>query len=388
MDSPSLKYQLAALGFLAGAIVLLSEYAPVPPVTPQATPSTQSAIAASARATSSVATSSSSATPKPTVATSTVAQKPVPTQASTPTPTTPKNPNEIRRIENPYPTPPLTFETVNTVTRLALVNIFCTSNSGLLRPVSGSAIFIDSKGIILTNAHVAQYVLLADSGRVNLHCQVRTGSPAVARWTPHVLYLPPVWIEEHAKDLTTDRPTGTGKHDYALLYAGNAVDGSPRTGYFPAILPDTRDAIGFESDAVLSASYPAEFLGSIASSFNLYPVTSTTRIADLFTLGTGTVDVISIGNVIGAQSGSSGGAVVNAWSRLIGLITTTSEGSTTGERDLRGITLSYIDRDIEAQSGKDLAAFLAGDPATQGAAFSTLVAPALVDTLLKQLSQN
>lgn len=293
--------------------------------------------------------------------------------------------NEVHRTLNPYPFPAYPFEIVNVSTRAALVNIYCWSTNGLLRPISGSGVFVDAKGVILTNSHVAQYVLLAESGTVNLQCHIRAGAPAKAAWRAHVLYISPAWIKKHAADIKKDRPLGTGEHDYALLYAGAPVDGTIRPTAFPYISPDTRDTIGFTGDQVLAASYPAEFLGTIASNSSLYPVTSLTEIENLYTLDTRTVDVVSIGSVIGAQSGSSGGAVVNAWSRLIGIITTTSDGKTTGERDLRAITLSYIDRDLEAQSGSSLAATLERDPAAQSVAFWSSHGHSLVAKLLTQL---
>ena len=58
---------------------------------------------------------------------------------------------------------------------------------------------------------------------------------------------------------------------------------------------------------------------------------------------------------------------MNPWGRLIGLITTTSEASTTAARDLRAITLSYINTDLQAQSGADLDAILQGDLARRAA---------------------
>ena len=67
---------------------------------------------------------------------------------------------------------------------------------------------------------------------------------------------------------------------------------------------DTRDAIGFLGDLTLVASYPAEFIGGIAAQFDLYPASSVTPIQDLLTFRTKTVDLISLGGIIEAQSGS------------------------------------------------------------------------------------
>ena len=142
----------------------------------------------------------------------------------------------------------------------------------------------------------------------------------------------------------------------------------------------------FKDDSVLAVSYPAEFLAS-AAQFNLYPAASVTVIGQLMTFAAKTVDLISLGGIIEAQGGSSGGAVVNAWGRLIALISTTSEGDTTATRDLRAITMSYIDRDLAAQTRFDLATTLGGDIAAEALDFNTHTAPRLIDLYLAQLAK-
>ncbi len=293
--------------------------------------------------------------------------------------------DEAMRIQNPYPFPPESFAVVNDAARAALVNILCMPQGGMMQPISGSGVIIDPRGVILTNAHVAQYVLLSQSPQINLSCTVRAGAPALARWSADVLYIPPVWVEAHAREVSVARPMGTGEHDYALLLIARSLDGSPLP-IFPSLPVDTREAIGFQGDQVLVASYPAEFIGAFAAQFNLYPATSITTIQQLLTFVANTVDLISLGGVVEAQSGSSGGAVVNAWGRLIGLISTTSEGNTTATRDLRAITLSYISRDLAAQTQFDLPTILGGDVVLEALDFNTNIAPHLIELYIEQLS--
>lgn len=300
---------------------------------------------------------------------------------------TPVSP-EIVRVQDPYSTPPLAFSAINEETRAALVNILCAPRSGSLRPVSGSGVIIDPRGVILTNAHVAQYVLLASDARIDLSCAVRSGSPARPLWTAEVLYIPQIWVKEHADELNTAHPLGTGEHDYALLRINSALGNSQFPASFPSIAPDVREAIGFVNDPVLVASYPAEFIGGIAAQLDFYPVSSITKIKKLLTFNVKTVDVISIGGVIEAQSGSSGGALVNAWGRLIGIVTTTSEGTTTAQRDLRSVTLSYIDRDITAQTGFDLSNILGKDIASEASDFNANEAPELIRLLVDKLPKR
>ncbi len=309
-----------------------------------------------------------------------------PAPSSTPdNESSPSDDDEIRRIKDPYPTPPLSFEVVNTEARAALVNIICSSTVRGVRSITASGIIIDPRGIILTNAHVAQYVLLSESPSTGLACAIRQGSPARSLWRPEILYIPPTWVEKHAEDVTRDRSTGTGEHDYALLRIKARMDGSPLPTSFPAVIPDTREGIGFLDDQVLNVSYPAEFLASTGAQFELYPLSTVTKIQELLTFYVGSVDLISVGSTAGAQGGSSGGAIVNAWGRLVGLITTTSEGETTAERDLRGLTMSYIDRDLVKQTGFNLSGILSGDVASKALDFKTNQAPALIELLLAQI---
>ena len=329
-------------------------------------------------------TQATTTTIKPTAKKSLLASIPI----ATSTQPAHKNPEgQAVRIKGPYSFAPVPFESINAITRAALVNILCSPRgAGSLSPVSGSGVIIDQRGVILTNAHVAQYVLLAQSARTNLTCTIRTGSPATPRWSAEVLYIPPVWVEAHAHEITTDRPSGTGEHDYALLRITGSVDQSPLPDPFPYVAPDTREAIGFQGDQVLAVSYPAEFLAAGAQ-FTMYPASSITTIGQLMTFVAKTVDLISLGGIIEAQGGSSGGAVVNPWARLIGIITTTSEGDTTAARDLRAITLSYISRDLAVQTQFDLATILGGDVVAQALDFNTRTAPHLVDLYIAQLSK-
>ena len=290
-----------------------------------------------------------------------------------------KGTGAVARIQNPYPFSPEPFSTVNERARAALVNILCLTDSGSMRPISGSGVIIDARGIILTNAHVAQYVLLAQSGEVRLSCTVRTGAPAHAVGTPEVLYLPPIWIQEHAKDIVIANPTGTGEHDYALLRLTSPVQSAP-------LQIDTREAISFQDDPVLAAGYPAEFIGGYGALHDLYPVSSITKVRELLTFESNTVDLISLSGIIEAQSGASGGPVVNGWGYLTGIITTTSDGVTTADRELHALTLSYIDRDLFAQSGVNLMTLLQQDADVQVATFKTDQAKTLTKQLTEQIA--
>ena len=388
MKHLSLATQIIILALVAGFLVYTVHRATY---RISANPVTSTQMAASAQP--DTISSSSSATSTVTSPTSTPI--PIPAKKAAIKPATPKptpspaassaaTSSQIVRVENAYATPPESFAAINASARGALVNIFCAPKGGAMRPISGTGTIIDPRGIILTNAHVAQYVLLSESPRVDLSCYVRAGSPATTKWIPQVLYIPAVWVQQHAADIRAEHPLGTGEHDYALLFIGASSDGSPLPARFPSLPVDTREAIGFLGDQVLAASYPAEFVGASAN-FALYSASSVTNIAQLLTFDVKSVDVISVGSVIEAQSGSSGGAIVNAWGHLIGVITTTSEGTTTADRDLRAITLSYINRDITAQTGSTLLNYLNEDLAVKTAVFTADQAPALYKLLIDQI---
>ncbi len=279
-----------------------------------------------------------------------------------------------------------TLDSLNTEARNALVNIFCKPTGGILQAISGSGVIIDPRGVILTNAHVAQYVLLASSQKVDLSCVVRTGSPAQAHWEASILYMPSVWVEEHAKDIKNVRPLGTGENDYALLLITDSVDGTPLPGLFPYVPADTHQSADMTGNTVLLAAYPAEFAGGSATLSALNISTAVTTIRQLLTFQDQTIDLISLGGISLAQSGSSGGGVVNVQGRLVGIISTTSEGETTAERDLRAITLSYIDRSLAANTTKDLHEILTRDVRADASDFMQTKAPALAQSIISELT--
>ena len=383
MSRSSLFNLLALAIFTAGVILFFQYRSDNSPIA--STPQTEVSAASDSMATASSTVAQKAALPPTTV----VVQKQKKPSNEAISSSASSSQDEAVRIQNPYATPAESFDQVNTDARDALVNILCEPRGGgSLRPISGSGVLIDPRGVILTNAHVAQYVLLSESPQVDLMCFIRTGSPAQAEWSAAVLYIPPVWISAHASEILNAHPTGTGEHDYALLYITGSVSGNSLPASFPYLPIDTRPAIGFPGDTVLVASYPAEFVGGIAAQYDLYSASSVTTVKQLLTFETGSADLLSLGGIIEAQSGSSGGAVVNAWGRLIAIIATTSDGTTTEARDLRGVTLSYIDADLKVQSGFGLTATLQGDPAAETKNFNATLLPQLVHEYIGSLSQQ
>lgn len=309
-----------------------------------------------------------------------VPAKQIPAQQTVVPPPPAEDAQRVERVQNPYPFAPLPEETLNVNTRNALVNILCIVNGD--QSVSGSGILIDARGVVLTNAHVGQYILLSEVS-LDIICTARAGTPARPAWKMRTLYMPPTWVEEHAKDLRSPQPQGTGEHDYGLFL----LEPLPNASLPDAVpmLYDSREGVSFEGDSVLVAAYPAGFVGAQIIQNGLYPVTTFTRLGKLYTFEEMSIDVLSLGGVIVAQGGSSGGAVVNRWGRLVGLIVTTSEGATTAERDLRAITLAHIDRSMRTDTGLGLRDFLGSDILAHANDFRINQLPTLAQKLVDEI---
>ena len=279
---------------------------------------------------------------------------------------------------------------VNTLARNATVNIICTSKQGgLLQPITGSGITIDSRGVILTNAHIGQYFLLKNHITNNfLECDIRTGSPAKKSYKAKLLYISPSWIKANYQKIASSNPRGTGEDDLALLLITDSTSaGTPLPSTFPYVTPDTRGMKPKIGENVIVSGYPAGFLGSASIQKELYAVSTVTGVTDVFTFGDNTLDLFSIGGNIAAQKGSSGGGVVSLEGGLLGVVVTASDATQTSERDLRAITLYHVNESIKKDAGVDLGSYLFGDLSTKANQFNELVVPDLTSLLEKALNQ-
>jgi len=165
-----------------------------------------------------------------------------------------------------YPVSFIPIGTLDKKARKSVVNIFCTSRSGgVLSPVSGSGVVIDPRGIILTNAHLAQYFLLKDYLAEDfLKCIIRAGSPAKPAYEAKLLYISPAWIEQNAENIIQQAAKGTGENDFALvLITASAVQGKELPASFIFSEVNAAFADPLKDHPVLLVSYPAGFLGAI-----------------------------------------------------------------------------------------------------------------------------
>lgn len=240
-----------------------------------------------------------------------------------------------------------------------VVNILCASRDGSLPPMSGTGIIIDERGLVLTVAHVAQYLLLKDyPTEGNVTCALRVGSPAKTAYAVKLLYLSPDWIRANPATLVTKNPTGTGRYDFAVLGITETLPGNPEPGNLAAV--SFSDKTPEKGQRVGIGSYGAQYLDSAQVRTALYPIIVFGSIEDRFTFDTNTVDVIRVAGNAAAQHGSSGGAVVNSAGELLGLITTSMTSGDIATRRLQAITPRHIREAFENDTGEDFDAYFAG----------------------------
>ena len=264
----------------------------------------------------------------------------------------------------------------------AIVNIFCTAHtSESVRTVTGSGVFIDNQGIILTSAHVAQFLLLPkDDPQIATRCVIRQGSPAISKYEAELLYISPAWIERNASQLSLDHPSGTGQDDFALLYVTDAFEGNV-PDRFPALQPATSTDL-YITMVVEAAGYPADRLTSENVQAPLVPTVATTTVSTLFTFAGKEIDLFAIAPSNVGREGSSGGPILDEDGTVIGLIATRGKNDKDGVQSLRAITLSYIDRILREETGLDLAQTLTGEIGLRAQIFRETIAPHLRELLL------
>jgi hypothetical protein len=264
--------------------------------------------------------------------------------------------------------------------RSALVNIICYVPAGSgMHSISGSGVIIDPKGTILTNAHVAQYFLLANRG---VSCTIRAGSPAVDSYEAAFIFISPAWLRANASVLTQSNPSGTGEYDFALL----AIVKSATTQSLPSSFPSTPLATipPLSGTPIVIASYGAQFLETNQIQSFLFPTVVFGSVKDVLTFAVSTIDVLALGGSVAAQEGSSGGGVADASGKLMGTITTSTTQGATDTRSLDAITTSYIRGDYASETGEALDLLLAEPTATAIADFAPQI-PALEAILTAQL---
>jgi hypothetical protein len=322
-------------------------------------------------------------TPTPTAPKPTTEPTPTPTTSTPPktqAPTTPVAPKPT----TPTPTPQITPDTSSASTLSNIVvSILCVRyNGNRIHVTNGSGVLVSSKGVVLTNSHVAQMFLLKDRG---YDCSIRRENIPTYGWKAVPLYISEQWVEDNYMSIGSPSPVGTGENDYALLLITENTNPSltlPQS--FPSASINTRSEAAEIGDAITVAGYP----GIQTSDFNLATQaslkTEKTTIKNVFTLARISVDVFATKDTVVAKRGSSGGGVFED-GELIGTIVTTSQGSTPATLVINALTLDYINRDIKDATGLSLTEYLSGDVEKRAQTFQSSVAPHLTELLLRNL---
>lgn len=273
----------------------------------------------------------------------------------------------------------------------ALVNIFCEYTTGqFTRTVTGTGFFVGDNGAVLTNAHVAQFLLLEaiDTVAHDAECIIRSGNPATPRYRAELLFISPTWILNNAALITEEAPKGTGEYDYALLYISETLGEESHASAYPSLPIDTEFIPkSFTGTSVLTAGYPAERLLKEGARAKLEPKVAETTVEELYTFGSNYADIFSLSASSVGEHGASGGPVVDTNSGAVGLIVTKGNTETDGENSLRALTLSYINRTILEETGFTLEANSTGDLARRGSIFKEAMVPFLAQLLSFELER-
>lgn len=266
----------------------------------------------------------------------------------------------------------------------ATVNLYCSVKVGNKQISStGTGVIIDSRGVILTNAHVAQYFLLnGELSKLKADCSVRTGSPAKEKYTAEVLYISQEWLRTNTEKKTKDSGKSTGENDFALLYITEAKSGvlPPK---FPALPLGNATTIN-KGDAVTIVGYPSGNLKYKEIRNKLKVVSETTTIAGLQSFQADTTDIIGLSRTQFASSGVSGGPVIMS-KAVIGVIATKSSSKNVDGSSLRALTISYINRALIKEVGLPLAAIYMGDLSTRAQVTRTSLSAKVISAIEKPL---
>jgi hypothetical protein len=242
-----------------------------------------------------------------------------------------------------------------------VVNIYCTFRRGnKTQTVSGSAVRLE-KDIYLTNAHVAEYIMLenyftekelSSNTLLTPSCTLRELSPAQGGASAEIIFLPTSWVHKNITNLKQINPTGTGEHDYALVREVKNTVNKLKTN---VSLPLAKKEIKKEEEVFL-IGYPIFDQGSIKN--NLRKVSEKVGIEKIFSFGGKKVDTFNTGNTTLAHLGSSGGAVITLEGELAGIMVATVNKAETNAKEIKAIGINYIERNILKESGKTLDSFI------------------------------
>lgn len=286
-------------------------------------------------------------------------------------PTTPTQPRQPLPTQKPVPAAPSASESqipkpdlqgkIGSYAEVA-VNIVCKQPQGnMISATTGSGVMVSPSGVILTNAHVAQYVLLEDGGH-NTDCIVYRNNIADHGYHVDVIYFPTGWMEENANSMKEANPRGTGEFDFALLYITKSTKKSERDLNFPYAKISLDNNKYKKGNSVNITGYP----GGVSKLFDMdrsdILKTDKSKIKEVYSFNRqDNIDLFSTLQTHVAQRGASGGGIFST-NDLIGITVTISEGD--GGSSINSITTQYINSAMQDHYGKGLLKVLSEDPNT------------------------
>lgn len=238
------------------------------------------------------------------------------------------------------PPPPVALGDAEFYARFApaVVQIFCRTQALLF---SASGVIVNERGLILTNAHVADVV--KKSGEEQ--CEARHGNPASSFAGVSVVFV---------ADTTAKIPdTQVPQRDLAFLTLRDARESF-------AVAPISLAVLDINTP-LYTLGYPSEFLQGVAATdrsnlvFSILPVGG---LADIDGNGNTAEGYIFKGGII-LQQGSSGTALFRRDGSVAGIIFATTKGATTADRNGIALMTPYIDAILQLETGQGLAEFIA-----------------------------
>ena len=149
---------------------------------------------------------------------------------------------------------------------------------------------------------------------------------------------------------------GTGENDYALLILTERTSASAPDVPLVYLEPSARNPqIG---DEITLAGYPAGFGDVNLLESALYLLQKPSQIINVVGFSGSGADVLNTSPTSLAVQGSSGGAIVASDDTLFGIMVAVTVDNSTGQKNIQGITLPYIQRSILSNSGKSFSYFI------------------------------